>query len=145
MKRCIFFGLTIGLLAVGCKESPVEMELKMFQGEWVPVSGEVNGKEIPYGHGIDNGPVTFKGNTFKGADTGPEGTFTIDPTKAPKQINFKAKEGNLEIKELGIYEFDGDSLKLCFSSRERPKEFSAKAGASPGRMLIVFKKVNHDK
>ena len=62
-----------------------------------------------------------------------EGTFTIDATKSPAQIDLKVlKDYEDEWRGqtyLGIYQLDGDKLKLCCCepSRDvRPGEFATK-------------------
>ena len=64
-----------------------------------------------------------------------KGTFSIDPSKKPKTIDVKFREGPEKGNtSLGIYELDGDDLKLCLSvtTKERPTEFSAKPKSGHG-------------
>jgi uncharacterized protein (TIGR03067 family) len=66
-----------------------------------------------------------------------EGTFTIDQTKQPKTIDIRISDKE---KALGIYELDGDTLKLCMiedrDGNARPTEFAGKDKA----ILLVFKR-----
>ena len=61
-----------------------------------------------------------------------------DANWQPKEIDLtKGKESSF-----GIYQLDGDNLKLCLNQRttsERPQDWSAPAGS--GRVLMVFKRV----
>lgn len=71
-----------------------------------------------------------------------KGTFKIDPTTNPKAIETTASTGPYKDKPLlGIYELDGDSLKICYapSGKDRPTEFSSKAGS--GWILTVHKRL----
>jgi uncharacterized protein (TIGR03067 family) len=68
-----------------------------------------------------------------------KGTLKLDATKNPKTIDAlpdgpAGKMGPI----LGIYEIDGDTLKLCFAApgMERPKDFTCKAGS--GHTLTVW-------
>jgi len=50
----------------------------------------------------------------------------IDATKTPKHIDFVVVEGpNVGMTELGIYELNGDELKVC-SGKSRPTKFEAR-------------------
>jgi uncharacterized protein (TIGR03067 family) len=57
-------------------------------------------------------------------------TFTIDPTKKPKTIDLTGTMGGDKGKKyLGIYELNGNELKLCIGdTKTRPKVFEAKKG-----------------
>jgi uncharacterized protein (TIGR03067 family) len=69
-----------------------------------------------------------------------EGTFKLNPSGKPK--TFDLYEAGKKTPVEGIYELDGDNLKLCFQlfgqSYPRPKEFSAKKGS--GQALMVWKR-----
>jgi uncharacterized protein (TIGR03067 family) len=59
-----------------------------------------------------------------------DSTYTIDPTKEPKQIDMIGTEGDLKGKPaLGIYKLDGDKLTLCYTmpGNERPAKFESAA------------------
>jgi len=78
-------------------------------------------------------------DTSKGAR---KGTLKIDPTKTPKTVNLTETEGdNKGNTTPGIYEFSGDTRKVCLAptGKERPSEFAAPSGS--GNILIVLKRV----
>lgn len=54
----------------------------------------------------------------------------LDPDKTPKTIDYADLGTKRAV--LGIYELDGDRLKLCIitKERERPKEFKTEAGSN---------------
>ena len=66
--------------------------------------------------------------------------FQLDAAKAPKTVNVRALDGSFD--QLGIYQLDGDDLKICFcggEKQERPTEFATKKD-SP-MILFVYKRV----
>ena len=71
-----------------------------------------------------------------------KGTFKIDPAAMPKAIDSSpAADPSKPI--LGIYEFDGDTLRVCNAppGKPRPSDFEAKAGS--GHTLTVWQPEKH--
>jgi len=68
-------------------------------------------------------------------------TFTVDPAKKPRTIDMTGTMGGDKgVKYLGIYELDGDDLKLCVGDdKTRPKVFDGKKGTR--RQFEVWKRV----
>jgi uncharacterized protein (TIGR03067 family) len=67
------------------------------------------------------------------------GTFKLDPSAMPKTIDSSpAADPSKPI--LGIYEFEGETLKICNAQpgKSRPSDFEAKAGS--GHTLIVWQR-----
>jgi uncharacterized protein (TIGR03067 family) len=156
MGRCVVLVLALGVgTSFGAvpnkppKGDAAGKELPQFQGEWVVVYMERNGVFLSQD---DLKPLlaTFRGNKFawRFEPTRPY-TITIDPTKKPRQINATAKDPNgKQVKTIGIYEFDGDKLKICDTPAggKRPKEFTSKGGTKGKHLtLTVFKRVKKDK
>jgi uncharacterized protein (TIGR03067 family) len=114
-----------------------EKELQKFQGAWVMVSGENDGKQAADEH-VSRSKIVYEGN--KGKVIVPNQTsetiameiVKIDPTKDPKEMHFIRKNGPNAGKTLiGIYEFEGnDRYKFAFdpSGAVTLKEFTTKAG-----------------
>src|SRR5205823_12704263 len=76
-------------------------------------------------------------------EKGIEGIYHLDPSKSPKQIDFTIL-GEVKKTGLGIYQLDGDTLKLCLSIDpakvdQRPKEFAAKAGEK--RVVLTLRRL----
>ena len=61
----------------------------------------------------------------------------IDSSQKPKHIDLDVNNQTLK----GIYELEGDTLKLCYNliSRERPTEFASKPDS--GLVLVIHKRV----
>jgi uncharacterized protein (TIGR03067 family) len=88
--------------------------------------------------------VVFDGDTYRQTrgEVLEDGTFKIYPDKKPRAIDFVIKSGQDKGKEqLGIYQFDGDTLKICVSkagSKTRPTDFALDSGTD--RLLMVLKR-----
>jgi uncharacterized protein (TIGR03067 family) len=100
---------------------------ELLQGEWTVVSFEGNGKSEKITN--DNPKFKFEGNKiyFSGSDGKDEGTFAIHSSKNPKTIDLTFKYNNPRYLN-GIYELDGDTLKICIGIG-RPAEFKSAATA----------------
>lgn len=125
------------------KEAAVK-ELQKFQGSWTMEAQELDG--------VAAKPDQIKTRTlFCGADVfiirkGTEllqlGVHKLDPSKKPKTIDATVSKGLYQGETmLGIYEIEGDRLKVCFDieGQKRPSEF--KTAPREGRFLAIYKKV----
>jgi len=113
-----------------------DSDLEKLQGKWTIESFLYNGNPVEM---MKEGTRHFKEEKYmlvpKSGD-GIEGTFKIDPEKKPKEIDLTVNGRILK----GIYELDGDNLKLSYSltGGERPTEFESKPDS--GTTLIVHKR-----
>ena len=146
MIRAAVLALTAGLsLAAGDgNKKALDMEYAKLEGTWQVVSLEVDGMKIPK-ETIKESKLIIKGKEFtmKEKVATYKGTFSIDPSKKPKTIDVKFREGPEKGNtSLGIYELDGDDLKLCLSvtTKERPTEFSAKPKSGHGFEVLKREK-----
>jgi uncharacterized protein (TIGR03067 family) len=109
-------------------------ELKRLDGVWRIVSVVSDGKKTPE-DAIKGMSVVLSGDTYTvkvDEKQVEKGTQKVDPTKKPKTIDINILEGEDKGKsQLGIYELDGDTLKMCFAAagQARPTEFSSKEGS----------------
>lgn len=106
-------------------------------GTWAMVSGEKGGEAAPENF-VKSFRLTFKGEgklTANSKGNHAEGTFKLDAAKKPSQLDI-----SLEGKSItGIYELDGDTLKLCVTEGgERPGEFKSPQGSKV--MVMVLKR-----
>ncbi len=142
MKRHAWLVLVVGLLlAADDPKDEVKKEQDKLKGTWTVESSERKGQASEEGKDAE---VTFEGDkiTVKTAE-GKEhkGTYKIDPTKKPKTIDITPSGGDNKDKvHLGIYELDGDTLKVCYNhpDKERPTAFSTKADSE--EVLYVLKR-----
>jgi uncharacterized protein (TIGR03067 family) len=120
-----------------------ETDLDKLQGEWKIVSAEGGAAEF-LKDGIKAGTLrmTFKGDKVlvSTPDGGNQesGAVKLDPTGNPKKLTIGAGEQVFP----GIYELNGDDLKICTSDKaggNGPKEFSGKDGSDA--TLMVLKRV----
>ena len=125
-------------------KTDAEKELKKFQGDWTFESSEAGGQKLPADQ-LKDFVLTFDGakHTVKSGTTIIQtGTQTIDPSKSPKTIDVTLTEGPSKgTVILGIYEIEGDTLKVCFDmgGKKRPTEFKSMAGSET--FLNVHKRV----
>jgi uncharacterized protein (TIGR03067 family) len=141
MKAVCFFILTTGLMAADglARDEPSKSDLDKLSGTWLTVSLVNNGKTL-----VDEkdppkeGPPTklaYDGNKWMikvGDKTVASGTFKIDSTKKPKEIDILDESGMKNDKtKLGIYELNGDTYKYCLApaGKPRPTEFTSKEGS----------------
>jgi uncharacterized protein (TIGR03067 family) len=147
MGIALLINLTVLALVVdaawGHGDEPAKNDQSQLQGEWVMVSGQRDGQAFP-----EDLRATFK-RVAKGDETTVtmgdqiflKAKFTLDPSKKPKAIDYSVTGGPYAgKKQLGIYEFDGDQVKFCFSApaKERPTDFITKQ--NDGRTLSTWKR-----
>ena len=130
------------LVAADAKDDAVKKDMDALQGKWQLVSMQRDGEAVDVSKDAcrvitgDKYELTLRpGLTIKG-------TYKIDPSTKPKKMETTASNGPYKDQEiLGIYEIDGDTLKICYAppGKERPTEFKSKEGA--GCILTVHKKL----
>ena len=138
--------LTAGLVLA--TQDPGKDDLQNLQGSWLTVSLVSEGKTV-----VDEnqppkpGPVTkviYEGDQWMvkvGDKTVATGTWKIDSTKIPKEIDILDESGLINDKtKRAIYELEGDTFKYCIgpAGKPRPTEFSAREGS--GNALIVSRR-----
>lgn len=137
----------VGLLVLCCflgtvaaaADDPIQKDLAMLQGTWRVKSAIRGGKEYP-GEDLAQLSFIFKGDEL--ISTRFANDFLqvkLDPSKKPAAIDLVSKKDKPAIQ--GIYEIDGDTLKLCWNhaSTERPRTFTSAAGS--GTIYLVLKRV----
>src|SRR5689334_3911388 len=97
-------------------KADVAKEFKKFHCVWTFASVEAGGKKAP-AEEFKGLTLTFAGDKYtvkKGDEVIQGGTQKLDPSKSPKTIDVRVTGG---LKKgavmLGIYEIDGDTLKVC--------------------------------
>jgi len=123
-----------GSITLAGDKAALEKELRKFQGTWTFESSEADGKELPAGD-LKGLVLTFEGDKHtvkKGNEVVQAGTQKLDPSKSPKAIDVTMTEGaDKGAVMLGIYEINGDTLKVCFNAagKKRPTQFKSTPGS----------------
>jgi len=136
------------LLAAEIGGEEAKKELQKFQGTWVMVSGELDGKKAADEHAKQS-KIVYEGNKIQIVVPNQTGeTITADivkinPTKNPKEMHFVRRNGPNAGKTLiGIYEFEkDDQYKFAFdpAGAVTLKEFVTKEGT--GHVRNTWKRV----
>lgn len=133
--------LVAGLMVVAAgSQSDSSKEREKFQGTWWTVSMERDGRTIPAKE-LKGRRVIIKEDKyiiFDGDKILQRGTFKLDPSTTPRQIDTTPTTGrNAGKTDKGIYELKDGVLKLCYAppGEPRPEEFSAEEGT--GRWLTI--------
>lgn len=144
MKRTLGLLIPLVLLAAdGPADEASRKDLECMQGDWAMESFVRDGDKLS----DDDAQSLFrnvKGNDYTvflfDKPIG-KGTFQIDATKKPKTIDsFPAGAPDKSKPIRGIYELDGDTLRVCYGApgKDRPTEFASKPGS--GHTLQVLKR-----
>jgi uncharacterized protein (TIGR03067 family) len=137
--------LAVGLVvAAGPRAGDAtKKNLEAMQGDWAAVEFTIDGARATG----DEAQCIFR--TVKGNEytlflfNKPllKGTFTIDASKRPRTFDAQPLSGPGAGKRvLGIYELEGDRLKICTAlpGKERPSDFAAKKGS--GHTLTIWER-----
>src|SRR5580704_1743690 len=106
-------------------------EYARLQGVWKFALVEFDGKKQPQAPFATNKMILLKDGTYL-VIQGPRvtrGTLKVDPKSTPKHYDPTVTTGPGKDRAFsGIYELEGDTLKICFSFRgkERPGELISK-------------------
>ena len=143
------FALLIAMTSLSAagddKDKAIKEDRKKYEGTWQVVSLEVDGKKTAEEDAKKITVVNDRDGKWAIEVEGKvvaRGTREIDPTKKPKTVDLTVTEGdNKGQTALGIYEFKDDTRKVCLApaGKERPTEFSSKAGS--GHILALLKRV----
>jgi uncharacterized protein (TIGR03067 family) len=146
MKRQGVVALAVGLaLFLGARggDPPGPGDREKMQGTWKASSATIHGEPAPKDE-LDRLVVTFRDDRLIMPVEGElkvVARYRLDPGRRPHAIDLDVRQGPEQGKTaLGIYEVDGDALKLCVArpGTERPAEFVSKAGSAV--MLVEFRR-----
>src|SRR5262249_36119546 len=118
-----------------------DAELKVLFGRWRVEKAEKGGKDVTEQMKAMKLQVREGGQfTTQLGNEKEDGSFAVDPSKTPKQIDIKLAGGPNKGKTLkGIYKLDRDTLIVCYqhdAKGERPTEFESKENIT----LITYKR-----
>ena len=143
MKSRLLMIVAVGLLlaAANSQDPASKKDLEGLQGTWKLVSAMKDGKALPKSK-VKKTTIVIKDDTFRFPElaedaTSREGTFKLDATKKPKQMDTTSTKKEVM---LGIYELDRDRYKVCFApaGKPRPSKFASKPGS--GHIVQVWER-----
>ena len=115
---------------------------KELQGTWIATTAERDGRPAAdlVGHRLFVSGDSFEIQS-KDRKSLYSGTFRVDASAKPAEIDFEHAEGGLKGKTWkGIYVRDGETLTICDNAENldaaRPSRFKAKSGS--GYVLVTF-------
>jgi uncharacterized protein (TIGR03067 family) len=132
------------LLAGDEPKDAAKKEMEKLQGKWVLVAMEREGEKVPEdAFKEENITLTIRGDklsvsrTRKGEKKNfDSGSYEIVNAGAkPKMIDLTGFP-KPDVKMLGIYERDGNTLKICVGETKRPTEFASKPGSKTGVLVL---------
>jgi uncharacterized protein (TIGR03067 family) len=136
-----FRNLRIKTLSGGSSSDTAAEEIRKLQGIWHVTAAEANGDNVP-SEDVTNIVVTIKDATYEakineGTD---HGTFSIDPTTTPKQMDVHPKTGEDEGRTLrAIYEVKGETMRIIYGRNgTRPTSFDTSGDA--GFLMLNYKR-----
>ncbi|MFH0995678.1 MAG: TIGR03067 domain-containing protein [Pseudomonadota bacterium] len=149
MAMAMLLVCSVGSIAAAQQqEQNTDTELQKFQGTWVMVSAEMDGKKVHDKH-VKKSKLTFVGDKVEiiaphqHKDKIVATITKFDLTKSPKEMHWVRSVGPKSgANVIAIYEFDGpDQYKICFdpAGLKVPKKFSTKA--KTGHICQTWKRV----
>jgi uncharacterized protein (TIGR03067 family) len=139
MRRSAILFAAIGLL-MGAEHARSDSgldELKRLQGPWSVMSFEDNGAKVP-DDVAKKWTLRVKDDAWilQRGDHTTKGTIKLHASKKPKAFDAVIEGSGSSV--FGLYEIQGDTLKMCWtaSGGDRPTELKGEYGKS----LVVYKK-----
>jgi uncharacterized protein (TIGR03067 family) len=138
-----FIPFTLMLLAACSTTHHRIAKMNPLTGTWIGASATVDGRALPDAT-VNQLRLTLTADRYKtekGNEVLFDSTYTVNPSRSPKEINMIGTEGNLTGKSAeGIYSLEGDTLEVCYTmpGKPRPSAFSSPAGS--GIYLVVWKR-----
>jgi uncharacterized protein (TIGR03067 family) len=135
----------LGFLCAFAERNDRVNDTDNIEGKWLCVAATVNGKPLPKTT-TDVLRLTLTKDRYKterGAEVLFDSTYTINPSKSPKEIDMIGTEGELTGKVAqGIYSYDGKILRICYvmPGLPRPKTFESAEGSQV--FLVLWKRAS---
>lgn len=131
--------VVLSLASPGFPQDAAAKEREKLQGVWQVLRQEYDGTDENSGEA----KLVIVGDKMAVKDKQGEKNISwkIDPAKQPKTIDLTMDVNGKAIQLTGIYQLDGDTLKICASEagQARPTEFASPKGSR--LTLFVLKRV----
>jgi uncharacterized protein (TIGR03067 family) len=145
MLSVLIFIFVSALVSVAAppQAGATKADLEKLQGDWAEVSVCVDGVKASDDE-AQSIFQTIKGDRYTLSlfnKSLVKGTLKIDATKKPKTIDMTTTDGpGKDTTTLGVYEIDGDTLKICSAQpgKDRPQDLTSKKGS--GHVLSVWER-----
>lgn len=125
------------------KASSVKEDLQRLQGTW-QVEEWAEGGKASTAVELKKRSAFFGGNVFifrRDGKVHQAGAVQIDPSKDPRTMNLSIKEGaGKDGVMLGVYAFEGDSLKLCFDPEGQTRPGGFQPDTKSGWTVVKLRK-----
>jgi uncharacterized protein (TIGR03067 family) len=138
----------VGILLAACLAYPapaadLRPDSHRLQGNWTVLEVHRHGKAVKGNDGYTSVTIGIEKVVFNNIrdEAGPAPVYHTDPFRKPKHFDLYDEKGK-QLVTPGIYELNGDSLKIC-RGNPRPTEFQTKP--NDGRMLFLLKRAPENK
>ena len=114
---------------------------EVIQGVWMPIGFEDDSKSVVFDECSIRLFVTNEFWICKNGDEDRLFSYKIRPEQSPKQVDLTARSNAGDVAKhviSGIYEIDGDTLRVCESDGRRPTKFSTRDGAK--NRLLTYRR-----
>ncbi|HYV35121.1 MAG TPA: TIGR03067 domain-containing protein [Gemmataceae bacterium] len=137
-RSLIAFALLLSSLAAAtAQDDAAKKDLAKMQGVWKIESAIQGGETIP-NEITAKLTFTFKGNEVVPSDNPADvAKVTLDPSKKPPAFDLTEKNAKTS---LGIYEIQGDTLKLCFNGPGEPRPTAFESAKGSKAVYFVLKR-----
>jgi uncharacterized protein (TIGR03067 family) len=140
-----------GTKAAPVEAAPAEGDAAKLQGRWKVVGGEAQGKPLSDEELKEGMCFVFAGDkvTEIGKDGNKEKRFKLDVTQTPRTIRFSeylvlatGEAAELDPKDTmpGIYELDGDTLRLCVNVEDATLPTAFRSQEKPECVMLVLRR-----
>jgi uncharacterized protein (TIGR03067 family) len=126
-------------------DTAADRELQLFEGIWELATWLAEGEEtsLPGGRKVVS---VIRGGRVTETAGGQvqESVLKVDPSAEPKAVDCTVVSGmNMGVTYLGIYDFQGDELRLCYAWRGRPRPTGFSSEPGSGHYLATFRRSGH--
>jgi uncharacterized protein (TIGR03067 family) len=137
------FLIVVVSVAVADSDEAVKKEKKALAGGWTVVSAQRDGEALPEDEARKlRLVITEERITLKQGEKANQLMYRLNLSARPSEIELVPNDGPQKGKPLsGIYELNGDNLKVCFALKpdaKRPDRFSTRSDSDT--MLLILKR-----
>jgi uncharacterized protein (TIGR03067 family) len=122
------------------KDEAAQRELQRLEGTWIPLDIEHDGGKVTDSDAVKWVIRNGRCGVYLDQQKRETWALKLDPTRNPKTIEARLVIASTGRRLAGIYELDGDKLKVCYdlTGRDFPTEFSAPKRAR--RINYIFRR-----